>query len=252
VNQEGGSSAGIAGVGMGALDIGASSSPLSTADLAKYPDLQATEVAGSAVVIIVSDDLTTLTSVTKTELQVLYGVPGITGTAPTGISTVVQRAEGSGTEETIAKYLTKGTTGGEKSNFDSFTISGNNGQVGNEGVLAAVASDTDAIGFVDWGYVANGVPAGVKVLAIVDGSETYTATSAHITNQLKKTGAHLSTPDADGATHSGYVDGLVKHCYLITNGAPNTIIADFIQYALTPEGSQGYSTAGMIPAYIYV
>jgi len=36
VNQEGGSSAGIAGVGMGALDIGASSSPLSTADLAKY------------------------------------------------------------------------------------------------------------------------------------------------------------------------------------------------------------------------
>lgn len=234
-NQEGGSDAGIAGVYMGALDIGAASK---SPDLQKYPTLVPVEVAGSAVVVISSDDLTLVaTDVTKASLYKTYADAG-TGTAIAGVETVVQRAEGSGTEEVFAKYISSDAV----SSLDSATPATGvtmQSAVGNEGVLQYVQTHDACIGFVDWGYVSTTAKlgTGAKIVGITDGTVTYTAANidaAHIKVALK------GTYDA-----TGYVKGLVKNCYLITNGQPNAVVQDFITYAQSPAGAASYQAAGM-------
>jgi len=196
----------------------------------------ANEVAGSAVVVISSSDLT-LTPVTAADLYKTYNDAAATGTAITGVTTVVQRAEGSGTEEVFAEYI----SGKAVKSLDSATPGTGvtmQSAVGNEGVLQYVQGHTATIGFVDWGYVNTPAKLGTaKIVGITDGSNTYTAANInadHIKVALKGT---FDT--------TGYVKGLIKNCYLITNGEPSSVVADFITYAQSPAGAAGYQAAGM-------
>ena len=226
--QQGGSDAGIAGVGMNALTIGMSSRDLTQDDLNKYPSLQKYKVGGSAVVVICSSNVT-VDTISKDELKKVY-TNGGNSSVPTGITTAVQRADGSGTEEVFAKYL------GAGSSLDSATPAVGvmaESQVGNEGILNYVATHNGAIGFVDWGYVANGAPTGVKVLKINDGV-VYTASPTTIKNALK--GDYTAT---------GYASGLVKTLFFITNGKPTPLVEDFIKYAQSPAGASAFERAGM-------
>ena len=239
--QQGGSDAGVASAGMGIVDIGASSRAVTNADMTKYPNLQPNLVGGSAVVLI--GNTVGLTDITKADLNNLYEK----GTIPTGatITKVVQRQEGSGTEETFAKWLTSADATGVSSSLDGFaTAEGTvaDAEVGNEGVLAYVNAHPGSIGFVDWGYVASAgsLSATTKIIGITDSSGTdYTSATinaAHIKAQLKNSALTDST---------GYVPGLIKSLYMITNGAPSPVVKDFITFAQSPSGAADFDAAGM-------
>ncbi|MEM0466515.1 MAG: substrate-binding domain-containing protein [Candidatus Thermoplasmatota archaeon] len=104
--QKGGSGAGIAAVGTGAIDIGMSSKPLSASDKTKYPDLNndgqkdigkelvETVVAYDAVVIIVPSARTELISIHENVIGAIYYKNGGATTIPQKYSDVISKLDG--------------------------------------------------------------------------------------------------------------------------------------------------------------
>jgi phosphate transport system substrate-binding protein len=229
--QEGGSDAGIVAAGNKVADIGASSKYPDAKYFTTYPSLKTYELGGSAVVVIGSSDVAN--SVTKADLQSLYNVTAAQ-TATTqvdNVTTVCQRAEGSGTEEVFAKYL------GFVSSLDNaFVPSGVTmaSVTGNDGMLAKVQTTSHCLGFVDWGYVDSAAKLGAAHVLTVDGK---TANATTIKAELKA---------LNGAN---YVTSLTKKLYFVTNGEPNSMVKDFINYAQSPAGAAAFTKAGMFSSY---
>jgi phosphate transport system substrate-binding protein len=213
--QGGGSGAGISAAGMGIADIGAASTDMDDTQKDKYPEVKEVQIGASAVVIIANENVTADT-ITTAELEAIY-----TNTAaPTyvgGITSSVQRAEESGTEETFSQYV-----------FDDkhYELNSTYSANGNAGVLKAVQDTDMSIGFVDAGYALDAD--GIKLLTI-DGEE---ATSSNIKAALK------------GDT-SAYPEGLTRPLNYIISDNPSSIVSDFITFAQSPGAIEYFDEVGM-------
>lgn len=233
--QGGGSGAGVTAAGEGIADIGSSSSAIDADDYENYPLLEVYQIGGSAVVWITNDDgALIINGTTKEGLAALYapaldadedgivawtddGDKVIEGTdtftdddgAGANDITLYQRDEASGTEDTTSEFID-----GTKSFFnDGYSV----GVTGNGGVLESVAGATGpAIGFVDFGFAASNDD--VTMLK-VDGMA---ATSSNIKAALKGT--------------ESYPIDLTRGLYYVTNGAPGSIVSNYIQFVQSPAG----------------
>ncbi|KUK59761.1 MAG: Phosphate ABC transporter, solute-binding protein, partial [Methanoculleus marisnigri] len=247
--QGGGSGAGVTSVGMDIVDIGSASRPVKDTELAKYPSLQTYQIGGSGVAIVVPDGAKDkITGVTKAGLTDLYdntteqnsATVGWTDAPPTNKIidaneigeatettvniTVYQRAEASGTEETVAKeYL--------KYPGDSFDNTGAEGVNGNAGVAAAIAAGSATnvrLGFIDFGYVTSAHKA-----LDVDGK---VCDKMHILESLK---------GVDDTETTSYVEKLARPLNYIVNGNPSAIVKDYINFAQSPGAVDSIHDVGM-------
>lgn len=240
--QGGGSDAGIASTGMDIVDLGSASKVLTQANLDKYPNLQQFEVAGSAVVLIASTACGTPTDkATALEVNGCYNnsAAGCTiAGLPNAVLNAYQRAEGSGTEETFAKWVGYQDSTTKQLKSDSAAIAVN----GNAGVLSAVSSATTCvIGFVDFGF-ANGVSA-VKMVNVTDSKSAgeYAPTSANIKDALKNLAGKYPNDAA----------GLTRPLTYLTNGAPSSMEQAFITFASSPASEKCVRETGVFAVWEY-
>ena len=235
--QGGGSSAGIASAGLGVIDIGAASKFIPDSSMTKFPDLQEHVIGGSAVVVIVNDAFNTsygTTNVSQAQLKTLYNdVDGESITfGTTSITSLVayQRTEGSGTEETFAKFVGMGDDVDSMGTDTGVTLAN---AIGNQGVLDAVAGNSNpAVGFVDYGFAASED----KVIMLEIGT-TGVPTSDSVKAEVK---ARL----ADAGASGNYEYGLCRPLVYVTNGEPSSIAASYLQFAMSPAAIDAFSEAG--------
>ncbi len=247
--QGGGSGAGVSSTGMNIVDIGAASRPVESDELDKYPNLKVEQIGGSAVVVIANPGGTftgSATGTTTAELTSLYDlVVDAAGsltidsgaiTVPAG-TTIVQRADASGTEDTFEDYLSL-TLDAAVDDADTTQVS----ETGNAGVLAKVKGTTDRIGFVDFGFAVENGLAEVEILGIVDGTVVTTPSVAtgNSTSTLK--GDIKDELKKDDGTN--YVNGLTRPLNYITNGEPNSMEQAFITFAMSPGATTYFDQCG--------
>lgn len=243
--QGGGSGAGIASAGTGIVDIGAASKYLTNEDKTKYPELEEHVIGGSAVVVI-GENLGTVTSVTKADLDALYDNDATSAVAALPASTTVyQRTEASGTEETFAGFV----FGSAVKNVDSavantgtVTIVAN--AIGNDGVLKAVMDSTGpAIGFVDYGFAkdANATTLQIDIDATGTGYTPVSITDSTVKTAVK---ARLAGTESTTATSTTYPVELCRPLNYLTNGEPSSVVENFVQFAMAPGSLDYFHNAG--------
>jgi phosphate transport system substrate-binding protein len=191
-------------------------------ELAKYPDVQTHQIGGSAVVIIANDGLASTalnaTNVSATDLQALYN-----GTATTLANVTVtpyQRAESSGTEDTFVDFIGEDIAD---------TIEG---ATGNAGVLAAVQDDSDAVGFVDFGF-ADGAD-DVFIVGVTDGTNSFGTADITASNIKKEFTAE----------NDYYLHDLTRPLNYLTNGEPTAMQNAFITFARSPGATEYFTKVG--------
>ena len=222
--QGGGSGAGVSSTGLDIVDIGAASRAVKSGEMDKYPTLQTHKIGGSAVVVIASDNITAFNAY-KDDLKSTYelGTPQSNLTTA-GVTTLYQRAEASGTEETFAKWL-----GLTEDTINKSIV----GKTGNAGVLKAVQDTDGSMGFVDFGFAES--LDGVVIVGIIDGSTTYAFADVdadHIEDELKnENGAYYAT-------------GLTRPLNYITNGEPSAIENAYITFAMSPGATTYFEECG--------
>jgi phosphate transport system substrate-binding protein len=269
--QGGGSDAGIASALMNIVDIGSASKALSTD--AKYKDLNTYQIGGSAVVVIVNKD-SAMGNITAKALQTAYatatsgkasftiGADGNVTSVGAGTEyTLYQRSEGSGTEETFAEWVgdVKDDPTHNFKTAKSIDSSSAVGATGNAGVLSAVAAGSataNTLGFVDYGYATSGDKAnGVNIVgisssttesvanvpsvtAMVPNAASSSTLKTQILNSLKGTAKFPLDTTSTGKE-------LSRPLNYITNGEPNSVVKNFINYARSPESKATINEVGM-------
>jgi phosphate transport system substrate-binding protein len=251
VAQQGGSGAGVTSAALGIADIGATSTIHSITDAQtanptdlRYTNLQYSQIGGSAVVWVTNTATPGAVSpVAAADVKAAYleGV-GATGTAAAHGSinkgaVMLTREAGSGTLETAATWAYGGAV---TKAFPAGAV----GTVDNSGMLAAVQTTANGVGFLDYGYSVGA--SGITVLTVSDKSSdgntyTYTASSTTVKNDLKDMYHNLAQDTTAGgptkAATGGYPLGLARGLYYVTEGTPSSVISDFINYARTPTAA---------------
>jgi phosphate transport system substrate-binding protein len=234
--QAGGSSVGIASTGNDMVDIGSASKYVSDSDLNKYPDLQTHTIGGSAVVVITNaaDPGNTSATLSNAELETVYDADtsnGDTIAFDDGVI-VYHRSEGSGTEETFGKYVnTDGTKNVDAAVADTAFSNASTVSTaqGNQGVLDAVATTANSIGFVDYGFAKD------------DDRVTIVPITGHVDYDIKEA-VKDSLADEDSSTH--YEIELCRPLNYITNGEPSDLESDYIAFAMSPGSLDFFHDAG--------
>ncbi len=248
VSQAIASGAGIQAVGNGVADIGATSDGVSAANLQQFPNLQPVQIGMGAIVIITNKAAPAVSGYATFQDLTNAFVAGSYGSGNLSAGTVtVLRADSSGTAKTFyvnflgqSKQLTTTTSG--------VNVTAVNG---NQLVVSTVGSTPYALGFADYGDAVNGAAAsGANNIAIVPYQDslgvTYTlptdfATSAHVTqnwNALRGEAKAIysatveapTTMDQTSSTFKYSNISMIRALWYVTNGAPNSNVANFIQY----------------------
>jgi phosphate transport system substrate-binding protein len=275
--QTGGSGAGVSEVGQGIIDIGASSSALTAAQMTEYPNLQAFQIGSRSVVWIVNKANTywgtgsvnglpatwaASNAVTPTQMDTFLGqntADLMAGSTPADshVSALVQRSDASGTESTAAKWAGYSVTGDSAlDNAPIASASGSTAANGNAGVLADINGDSTGklIGFVDLGYVfttsgtLQTTASNVVVVPVTDSNSAIDTATAPTTGAMLRTDCLNSAKDFvagnSQSTTNNYPQGLDSNLYYITNGVPTPLAQNFITFAQSPAGGQDLQTAG--------
>jgi len=246
--QGGGSGMGVTAVGMDVADIGAASRPVKDTELAKYPYIQTHKIGGSAVVVIADPaGIYAGKNVTPADLKLLYDDDPATGANLGGVSvantTVVQRAESSGTEDTFADYIgLKGKLDDAVAGTAVVTVLAH--ETGNAGVLARVKSTTNSIGFVDFGFAVESDLANVEILGVVDGGLTTTFVNVGNSTTTLKGEIEDELTNEEGTS---YAKGLTRPLNYITKGAPSAVEQDFIAFAKNLDQQTYFEQCGYFP-----
>jgi phosphate transport system substrate-binding protein len=265
--QAGGSGAGYEGVAENVLnigDVGAYSSVVSA--ISQYPsaNLQAVEVGGSGIVVILNEvtgsSLAGCTGITVQALQALYKdgygqiAPACTGTgatslidvtggagaailtpqtSPTGATvTAVSRSDlPSGAEDTFCSYVGSicSSTSNNVNPLPGVT------ETGDSGVLTEVQNTKGAIGFVDLGFAEGAAtnPGQTQVVTGITIAELQATDTAAYTQVECSSGSFTST----GLNPStGVGDG---DCYAPT-GTSTVALDNYMKYSLSETTSGSY------------
>jgi len=244
--QGGGSGAGWTSTLNSIVDIGAMSEDYK-ANPTKYvvptgTTINQYKIGGSGIVIITNADspANTTANITKADLKSIYSTTS--AALPTNITagtTVVTRADASGTADTFFKYI--GYSSGQQTPA-AMTGAYVYQATGNEGVISEVSSTAKSIGFADMGYVfssstTSGYVSGIQIVGLEDNGFQGVVTKAQIKTGCKDylNNGKVSTGDYP----------LVRGLYYITNGEPSAVVKNYIQFAQSPGAQADFAAAGM-------
>jgi phosphate transport system substrate-binding protein len=239
--QGGGSGAGISSAGLGYVDIGAASRDMKSTEKAKYPDMEVHPIGGSAVVLIAHKDVVVSTTgdyVNRTNVIEAYTNGSFTTlAAQADITKAFQRADASGTEDTFTDWLKNDT-------FDSDI----EGKVGNAGVLAAVKDTPNSMGFVDYGFAADGASVtGVQILGIGDDGRSgriYNATDITSDNLKDALKDEDDSKYPTGKVGPNSIPGLTRPLNYMTGSEPTPMVQNFIYFAQSPGAIPYFTECG--------
>jgi phosphate transport system substrate-binding protein len=267
--QKGGSGAGKISAAQGIVDIGSSSSALSSTDTTTYPNLVQTLVAYDAIVLVVPSATTNthgLVSMNETVLKAIYYKNGgATYTAPTWMPTggdgiyqwneipatqgvvfnasntctgtqtvkIYDRADHSGTEESFSKQMAD--TG--KDTLEEAGITTGNSYPSNQEIITKLAADNDGFGFMAYGLAKQSTN-GLRMIPFAgDQGLVDPNSSSTFVSKVKV-----------GNAAGGY-DG-ARGLYYLTDGAPTGAAKLYIDYVKTPDVNNAIcNTAGYISLY---
>lgn len=271
--QGGGSSAGITAAKTGTADIGMISKAWTEGK--DFPGIVATTIAYDGVVVVFSENNDFITEddelkMTKAILQKVYGVKVVDNkiesdaanqikywqdlkaqlnptyaatiynaeTLPTGYTgmpdsaktaiVLYDRSEESGTEEGFVQKLLGAS--------DSKAITTANGVKGNDGMIAALNSNENGIGFTSYGMAASS-SSDLKSFwfSTTTAANAVECTPANVVAELNSKGA-------------GYAGS--RPLVVLTNGAPVGIVADFLNYITEESNNKALCAAeGYISLY---
>jgi phosphate transport system substrate-binding protein len=218
----GGSGVGIQAIGAKTVDIGMSSREVTKAEIAKYPAFVITPVAQDGIAVVVNPANTiqyiTLDQIKKIYLGKITKWSEITGADVPGTNNqivIIGRDSASGTrtyfDETVLAKAKPASMMLEKNS--------------NGAVLQTVAQTPGSIGYVSIGFVSKDV----KALPVWYNADKIVA------------------PTIDNVKSKTYP--VSRDLYVITNGQPSGLTADFINYILGADGQkivaeEGYVTLG--------
>ncbi len=215
----GGSGAGIQAIGAKTVDIGMSSRDITADELGKYPALVVTPVAQDGIAVIVNPSnaipFITLDQVRDIYLGNVTTWDEITGAGMFGTSNqivVIGRDSASGTRSYFDEYLLA-----KKTPARQMLEKNSNGAV-----LQTIAQTPGAIGYVSIGYVSGDV----KALPV-----WYSADK-------------IVSPSLETVKDRSYP--ISRELYVITNGQPSGLTADFIRFMLSADGQKIVAEEGYV------
>lgn len=257
--QAGGSGAGVTGVEQGVLDIGSVSDVSYTDD---YPDLVATEIGGSAVVLIghgtglvnaKTGGFSTAADITA--IGTMYtnaGAGGVVAGAVTSADAAVtipattvlyQRGDISGTEDCFSKFIGIGVKeDGINNQLPSACTALPATSNGDMYSKIAAATTTPAVGFCDFGFVPTDAASQLNIIGL--GCIGNAVTAGNIQTSLKA--MHAGTTST-----SPFPTGLCRSLFYITKGQPSALESNFIKYAISPDAISAFTSVGYFPIYKY-
>ena len=206
----GGSGVGIQAIINNKVDIGMSSAVVSPAQLAQDSNMNIITIAHDGIAIIVNPK-NSIPSITLDQVKAIYNgsITSWSSVAGAGVANsnnqivLVGRDSSSGTRTYFDQFVMKSTN-------DSMSMHEDNS---NGAVLQEVAQTPNAIGYISIGYLDNTV----KALPInVNGT--------------------LIAPSV--ATVKDKTYPIHRDLYMITNGQPTGLAADYINFLLSPAGEQ--------------
>ncbi|MFZ0004884.1 MAG: phosphate ABC transporter substrate-binding protein [Methanoregula sp.] len=206
----GGSGVGIQAIINNKVDIGMSSAVVSPAQLAQDSNMNIITIAHDGIAIIVNPK-NSIPSITLDQVKAIYNgsITSWSSVAGAGVANsnnqivLVGRDSSSGTRTYFDQFVMKSTN-------DSMSMHEDNS---NGAVLQEVAQTPNAIGYISIGYLDNTV----KALPInVNGT--------------------LIAPSV--ATVKDKTYPIHRDLYMITNGQPTGLAADYINFLLSPAGQQ--------------
>jgi phosphate transport system substrate-binding protein len=209
----GGSGVGVQAIGEGTTDIGMTSRELKTEETTKYPNLVVTTVAGDGIAIIVNP-ANTINSLTLEQIKDIYQ------------ANITNWKEVGGPDETIV-LIGRDSASGTRSFFTEMVLEKEDAsptmleQNSNGGVLLSVAQTPGAIGYISIGYLTDSV----KALDLdVNG------------NMIEPTVANVK---------SGQYP-ISRPLLMITQGTPQGLAKDYLDYILSPEGQEIVAAEGYV------
>ncbi|MEI6293250.1 MAG: substrate-binding domain-containing protein [Methanomicrobiales archaeon] len=220
--QGGGSGAGLSGVYNNIVDVGMYSEDMSDATKKSYPEIKQYTVGKGAVVVIMKTGASYPT-ITFDAIEKAYNHADLT-VLGSSVTTLYTRIDKSGTADTFGKAF--GIT-------NIYNVSSPiKGADGNSDMITKIKGDDHALGFTDFEYV-------------------FTDTTKAVT-ALPITGfpADLSKFDDIHAVEKGtnttaYPLNLTRNLNLLTNGQPNPVVGNFIQFVQSPNAKTAFNAAGM-------
>ncbi|MBP1928218.1 phosphate transport system substrate-binding protein [Methanolinea mesophila] len=209
----GGSGVGVQAIGEGTTDIGMSSRELTTEETTKYPNLVVTTVAGDGIAVIVNP-ANTVNSLTLDQIKAIYQ------------ANITNWKEVGGPDETIV-LIGRDSASGTRSFFTEMVLKKENAaptmleQNSNGGVLLSVGQTPGAIGYISIGYLTDSV----KALDLDANGNKIEPTVANV-----KSGQYpISRP-----------------LLMITQGAPQGLAKDYLDYIQSPEGQAIVAEEGYV------
>lgn len=247
--QGGGSGAGVTAAGQGVADIGSASRAVKTTELNTYPDLKTFEIGACGACFITGTSIAAGTIADQTtELAPSFSTGvGVLNLSAVTAGHVYTRQDSSGTKDTVTSWL--------QAAVPTFSISGTCvGKSGSQAVEDAVDGDPIGLGYVDYGFTI-GDP-NVHVLSLKEEDDVFgrkTVGNGGVITPIASItlpAGGVYTPGANGANilaelkhdqtgtgyGSNYPEGLLQPLFYITNGAPNTLEQNFIDFARSPNG----------------
>lgn len=208
----GGSGVGVQKVAEGLVDIGNAGRPVSSKELAKYPDLNSFPFAVDGVTPIVNP-ANPVSGLTSAQIQAIFSGKinnwkDLGGDAA-GIH-IYSRDEASGTRSVFwKKCLKKGAI------IESANIVPSNGAM-----KVAISQDRYALGYMSIG---------------------------HLDKSVKAVNLDGVAPTQENAVNGSYP--VVRKLFMNTKGAPEPLVKAFIDYILSAEGAANISSHGYIPLH---
>jgi len=211
----GGSGVGVQQIGDKLVDIGMSSRDITKDELAKYPSFVITPVALDGIAVIVNPNNNPVNSLTIPQIRDIYSGK-VTNWKDVGgkdmTIVVIGRDSASGTRTFFTDTVMN------KTNYVKTQFEKNS----NGAIQQSVAQTPGAIGYVGLGYI----DPTVKALKI---SVNGTLVEPSIKTVLDKTYP------------------ISRSLLFITNGQPNGVVKNYIDYIMSPEGQKLVTKDGFVP-----
>jgi len=207
--QGGGSGTGVTQVAQGTVDIGNASRDIKQSEMDQYPELVPTPVAADGIAVAVNPS----NSIDALTMEQVAGI--FTGQitnwsevgGPEGEIVVIIREDGSGTRATFEEIVHDGTD----------SSAGALQKPSNGAVKTTVSQTPQAIGYIGIGYIDDSIQS-VKVDGVVPTEENVANGSYPISRLL----------------------------YMITNGEPEGLVKEFLDFILSEEGQELVAEEGFI------
>lgn len=243
----GGSGFGQVSVGAGDVDIGASSSPIKSENLATYPGLKQIPIALDGLAVIVNVDVngTGVQKFTREmviaiyqgnvstweELETDYGVV----IAQTGTINVYARADASGTTDTFTRWLNTNSSFWLYGNGETLSWASHVTTVeGNPGVATAVSVDDSSVGYVGLAFANETANPDIKKCSLLNPTTdeyiipSFDTVKAAVPANITDSGASLFNSDISGA----YPIARMLY-YVLNNDTVSYQPVKFIRWCLT-------------------